>query len=241
MTAQRVLIIEDDPQIGRLVAMELREASYEVDVIDDGKAGLRRFEREDFDLVVLDLMLPGLDGLEICRRIRENNRYTPIVMLTARAAKLDIVRGLEIGADEYVTKPFATAELMARIHALFRRMAADRERAHDGAGAEPITHGVLSVDAGRHEVRIDGRVVGLTAKEFDLLYLFARYPGRTFSRSDLLNEVWGVEFEGYEHTVNTHINRLRNKIEPNSSEPRYIETVWGVGYRFAEQSVDGVA
>ena len=234
MNGRRVLIIEDDPQIGRLVATELAEADHEVELIADGTEGLARFENGAFELVVLDLVLPGTDGLEICRRIRERCRFTPIVVISAKAEMGDIVRGLELGADEYLTKPFATAELMARIQALFRRIAADRE---NGSGIDPVTRqGTLVIDVLKHEVRIDDTPVGLTAKEFDLLHLFARHPGRTFSRSELLSAVWGIEFEGYEHTVNTHINRLRRKLESTGAATTpMIETVWGIGYRFREQ------
>ena len=233
----RVLIIEDDPQIGRLMATELREAGHEVELVADGGEGLARFERGDVELVVLDLTLPGMDGLEICRSIRRGCRVTPIVMVSSRATMGDIVRGLELGADEYVTKPFATAELMARIQALFRRIDADRE---NGTSVESVVRrGPLLIDGRRHEARLDDVPVRLTAKEFDLLHLFARHPGRTFSRGELLNAVWGIEFEGYEHTVNTHINRLRKKIDVGPARAPLIETVWGVGYRFREREREG--
>ena len=234
MHRQRVLIVEDDPQIGRLVATELGEAGYDVELIGDGAGALERFERDAFALIVLDLILPGLDGLEICRRIRAKNRFTPIVMMSARAAMSDVVRGLELGADDYVTKPFGKAELMARIQALFRRMAVDRERENEEHAGQVTLHGALAIDTYRHEVSVDDAPVALTAKEFDLLLLFVRHPGRTFSRGELLSRIWGVEFEGYEHTVNTHINRLRNKLGDESTRSRFVETVWGVGYRFRD-------
>jgi DNA-binding response OmpR family regulator len=213
----------------------LRDAAFTVDWAADGERGLEKFRAGAADLVVLDLNLPGMDGLEVCQRIREGDRVTPILMLTARATKQDVVRGLELGADEYLTKPFSSMELIARIRALFRRMASYREQLDRGDAPEPIRRGQLLVDPGRREIRIGGEPVALTAKEFDLLLLFAKHPGRTFSRSELLNRVWGDGFEGYEHTVNTHINRLRNKVERDSAKSKLIETVWGLGYRFAAQ------
>jgi DNA-binding response OmpR family regulator len=231
----RVLFIEDDAQIGELVAGQLRELGHAVHWAQDGAEGFQAYQDEDFDLVILDLRLPSLHGLDICRRIREDDPFIPIVMLTAKAEKRDVVRGLELGADDYITKPFSSSELVARIHALFRRIAADRSQS---AGATPpddaLQFNGLTVYPERHKVTCDGEPVHLTTKEFDLLLLFARHPGRAFSRTELLTEVWGMQFDGYDHTVNTHINRLRGKIEPDPSEPTYIRTVWGVGYRFAE-------
>lgn len=230
---QRILIVEDDPEIAQLLRTELGDAAYTVDWAANGEAGLEKFARGVVDLMVLDLNLPGMDGLEVCQRVRETDRLTPILMLTARAAKQDVVRGLELGADEYLTKPFSAVELIARIRALFRRIATHREQLERGDAPDPIRRGTLLIDPGKRETRIADKVVALTAKEFELLLLFARHPGRTFSRSELLNRVWGDGFEGYEHTVNTHINRLRNKIEQDSAQPKLIETVWGLGYRFA--------
>jgi DNA-binding response OmpR family regulator len=181
------------------------------------------------DLLILDLMLPGVDGLEICRQVRSGRRYTPILMLTARSAEIDRVLGLEIGADDYLTKPFSVRELVARVRALFRRVEA---MGTDHDTAIVIEAGSLRIDTARRDVRVAGEAVDLTAKEFDLLRYFASHPGRVFTRAQLLNEVWGYAHEGYEHTVNTHINRLRRKIEPEPSDPRYVLTVWGVGYRF---------
>jgi DNA-binding response OmpR family regulator len=232
-TRYDILIIEDDAQIAQLVAAELRDAACAVDWAADGERGLEKFGTGTVDLVVLDLNLPGIDGLEVCRRIRAVDRLTPILMLTARTTKQDIVRGLELGADEYLTKPFSTLELVARIRALFRRLATYREQVERDDAPEPIRRGPLFIDATKRETRVSGQPVALTAKEFDLLLLFARHPGRTFTRAELLSRVWGDGFEGYEHTVNTHINRLRNKVERDPAEPRLIETVWGLGYRLA--------
>lgn len=233
MHVHRVLIVEDDPQIGRLLATELREAAYDVQWVTDGNHGIERLAANGADLAILDLMLPGIDGFEICRRMRAQRRYIPILMLTARNAERDIVRGLELGADDYLTKPFRTPELMARIRALFRRVAAyGQAAAPDGRGL--VERGRLSIDAIKHVTHVESKPVALTAKEFELLFLFATNAGRTFSRGELLDKVWGIGFEGYEHTVNTHINRLRNKIERDPANPEFIETVWGVGYRFAD-------
>lgn len=229
-----VLFIEDDSQIGELVCEELEELGCEVHWSTDGADGWSRFQEIDVDLVILDLRLPSVDGLEICRRIREVDPYIPVVMLTAKAEKRDVVRGLEIGADDYITKPFSTNELIARIQALFRRIAADHDHGTRGLEDDTIRVGPLAIDEEAHTVTLDGERLHLTAKEFDLLVQFAKHPGRAFSRGELLNDVWGEQFDGYDHTVNTHINRLRNKIEPDSSDPTFIQTVWGVGYRFAE-------
>jgi two-component system alkaline phosphatase synthesis response regulator PhoP len=180
------------------------------------------------------LMLPGLDGQEVCRRLREKKSAVPILMLTARSEEIDRVLGLELGADDYVTKPFSVRELMARVKALLRRARSVREGGDAGPSHARI--GALELDFEKRKVTLEGRVVELTAKEFDLLGLFMSNPGRVYSRADLLSLVWGYRFEGYEHTVNSHINRLRGKIENDPGDPRYLKTVWGVGYRFAEAS-----
>jgi DNA-binding response OmpR family regulator len=231
----RVLFVEDDPQIGELVTEQLRELDHAVHWAQDGAEGFQTYRDEAFDLVILDLRLPSLHGLDICRRIRADDPFIPIVMLTAKAEKRDVVRGLELGADDYITKPFSASELIARIRALFRRIAADRTQNRSaGTTDDALQFDGLTIYPERHNVTCDGEPVHLTAKEFDLLLLFARHPGRAFSRTELLTEVWGTQFDGYDHTVNTHINRLRGKIEPDPSDPTYIRTVWGVGYRFAE-------
>ncbi len=229
--AQSVLVIEDNRDIAELVALHLRDEGYAVTLADDGRAGLALAQGGAFDLLVLDLMLPGLDGLSICREIRAQERYLPILMLTAKSSELDRVLGLELGADDYLTKPFSIRELVARVKALLRRQAA---LAPVPTGAV-ISSGGLHIDSDRRQVSVDGRDIELTAREFDLLLHFARHPGRVFSRAQLLDQVWGYGHEGYEHTVNSHINRLRNKIEQDPAAPRYVLTVWGVGYKFAEQ------
>jgi DNA-binding response OmpR family regulator len=233
-TTPHILLVEDDSQIGRAVSRLLREINGAVDWVQDGQAGLDRFFEKDYDLVVLDLLLPRLGGLDVCRRIRETDRQTPIVMLTAKAEMSDVVRGLELGADDYITKPFSTPELVARINAVFRRVTADREAVTGERSSHPLRRGALLVDPEKQRVTLQGYPVHLTAKEFELLLLFAQNPGRVFSRTELLDEIWGADFDGYDHTVNTHINRLRSKIEEEHGEPVYIKTVWGVGYRFAD-------
>lgn len=228
----QVLIIEDDPDIARLVALHLKDIECASHLAGDGAEGLRAFRRGGFDLVVLDLMLPGMDGVAVCQALRALPGYVPILMLTAKSAELDRVLGLEVGADDYLTKPFSIRELQARIKALLRRVAALRNR--DTPEPARIVFGGLVIDEARRGVRIDGREVVLTAKEFDLLLFFARHPGRVYNRAELLDKVWGYGHDGYEHTVNSHINRLRAKIELDPAKPRYMLTVWGVGYKFAE-------
>jgi DNA-binding response OmpR family regulator len=231
MTPGRVLIVEDDREIAELVALHLADLGLSAERAADGEAGLRKALGGGYALVILDLMLPGMDGLTVCRRIRERDPGLPILLLTARSEEIDRVLGLELGADEYVTKPFSIRELMARVKALLRRARGGDAAA---AGQESAALGGLAVDFRGRRVRRDGAAVELTAKEFDLLALLIRNPGRAYSRADLLSLVWGHRFEGYEHTVNTHINRLRSKIEPDPRSPRYLRTVWGVGYRMAE-------
>jgi DNA-binding response OmpR family regulator len=230
---KRILIIEDNIDLARLLAGHLRDLSYDVDLAADGNEGLANAERTAYDLIILDIMLPGIDGLEICRRIRERPPYVPILMLTARSSETDRVVGLEVGADDYVTKPFSIRELLARVKAMFRR-AEQLGRSSAGPAAARIEAGKLVIDPERRTVTLGGTPVDLTAKEFDLLLYFASHPGRVFTRSQLLDAVWGYGHDGYEHTVNSHINRLRAKIEQDPARPRYVLTVWGVGYKFAE-------
>lgn len=229
MPQKNVLIIEDHQDIASLIQMHLKDMDCEVVHMANGLQGLQRAERDVFDLIILDLMLPGMDGLEICRRIRKQSHYTPILMLTSKSAELDRVLGLEVGADDYVTKPFSIRELIARVKAQFRRDAATTA---DGDSAPIQQFGGLNIDTEKRTVSIDERRIDLTAKEFDLLLQFISHPGRVYSRAQLLDMVWGYGHEGYEHTVNSHINRLRSKIEKDPAQPEYILTVWGVGYKF---------
>ncbi len=228
-----ILVIEDDPDIADLLGIHLSDLGYALDRAVDGKTGLDKALHGDYALVILDLMLPELDGLEVCKRIRSQDRYLPILMLTAKAEELDKVLGLELGADDYLTKPFSIRELIARVKALFRRIEIDRENLQRDI-TQPLHYGDLTVNPEKRKVTLRDQTIELTAKEFDLLMLFAQHPGRAYSRQELLDLVWGYQYAGYSHTVNTHINRLRNKIEDDPSAPRYIKTVWGMGYRFAE-------
>lgn len=231
-----ILIIDDDRDIADVVAMNLKDLGFKTERAQDGRTGLSKALSGDHSMVILDLMLPELDGLSVCRRIRERNPYTPILMLTAKSEEVDRILGLELGADEYITKPFSVRELMARVKALLRRVQTDREAAGGKPGAGRVQVGDLAIDFEKRKVTMGGRTLELTVKEFDLLGLFARNPGRTYSRTDLLNLVWGYQYDGYDHTVNSHINRLRSKIEEDPGQPRFLKTVWGIGYRFAEPS-----
>ncbi len=227
---RRVLIVEDDADIAALVELHLKDLHCEVALARDGATGLREAQGGRYDLVILDVMLPGMDGLEICRRLRAGNLYTPVLMLTSRSSELERVLGLEMGADDYLTKPFSIVELLARVKAIFRRMDAFAS----STVAQEIRAGTLVIAPDTRKVTLDGREVELTAKEFDLLLYFARSPGRVHTRSQLLDQVWGYQHSGYEHTVNSHINRLRAKIEPDADHPCFIQTVRGVGYKFNE-------
>lgn len=231
---KKILVVEDDPEIADLVALHLRDQGWEVERAADGRSALARVRRGGWDLVVLDLMLPDLDGLEVCRAIRARDDYCPVLMLTARSSEVDRVVGLELGADDYLTKPFSVRELVARVRALFRRAEA-LGRPSDTQDQEPVEAFGLALDPARRRAAVRGHPVQLTAREFDLLLHFARHPGRVFTRAQLLDRVWGYGHEGYEHTVNTHINRLRAKIEEDPAHPRYVLTVWGVGYKFPDR------
>lgn len=229
-----VLIVEDNPGIAQLVRMHVEDLGCKTVVCDRGDTGLARFREGGIDLVMLDLMLPGLDGLSVCREIRSQPGYIPVLMLTAKSSELDRVLGLEMGADDYLIKPFSVAELSARVKALFRRVDAMASSPAQDKPDQPILCEGLAIDPVRRRVRFNDVEVELTAREFDLLWHFARHPGRVFSRMQLLDTVWGYNHDGYEHTVNTHINRLRGKIERDPANPRFIQTVWGVGYRFRD-------
>jgi DNA-binding response OmpR family regulator len=230
---KKILIIEDNRDLAQLLKNHLQDLAFQVDLSYDGIAGLAKAESDNYDLVILDLMLPGLDGMEICQRLRRKSSYAPILMLTAKSSEMDRVVGLEVGADDYVTKPFSIRELLARVKAIFRRV---DELKYEAKADLPaiIQTGDLVIDPIKRSAHIAGRTVDLTAKEFDLLLHFARNPGKVFTRSQLLDMVWGYGHEGYEHTVNSHINRLRAKIEEDPAHPAYVLTVWGVGYKFID-------
>jgi DNA-binding response OmpR family regulator len=228
---QHILVIEDNHDIAHLVELHLRDACFDVEIATNGRRGLELASNGLYDLIVLDIMLPELDGLEVCRQLRGAAIQTPILMLTAKSAELDRVVGLELGADDYLTKPFSIRELLARVKAILRRMDTAKKAQLDKATGRIEISG-LCIDPERREVSIEGKPVELTAREFDLLHYFASHPGRVFSREQLLNQVWGYGHDGYQHTVNSHINRLRKKIEQDPADARYILTVWGVGYKF---------
>jgi len=232
---KKVLIIEDDRDITDLVAIHLKDLGYILHKAYDGEAGLAKVLSENYDLVILDLMLPKLDGLEVCKRIRERDKALPIIMLTSRSEEMDKILGLELGADDYIVKPFSIRELLARIKTNLRSVEAFKEEVSKSTDTKSeLQIGEMLIDFAKRKVTLRSEKIELTAKEYDLLAYFARHPGRSFSRGELLNAVWGYQFSGYEHTVNSHINRLRNKIEKNPAEPTYIKTVWGIGYRFVE-------
>ena len=232
-TKRQILIIEDNPDIARLVQLHTQDLNCDSTIAADGKQAIEFIDTNTYDLVILDLMLPEVDGLAVCRHLRTQPQYTPVIMLTSKSTELDRVLGLEIGADDYVTKPFSIPELVARIKAQLRRSEANSKTIP--TTQTKIEYGGLRVDSNKRQVNLDEREVELTAREFDLLYFFITHPGHVFSRNQLLEQVWGYGYDGYEHTVNSHINRLRAKIEQDPAKPHYILTVWGVGYRFCEK------
>jgi DNA-binding response OmpR family regulator len=231
--ARRVLVVEDDVAIRELIALHLKLEGFAVLPSGDGTEALRLARGERFDLIVLDVMLPGLDGISVCAAIRRDsaNRDTPILMLTARREEADKVLGLETGADDYLTKPFGIREFVARVHALQRRLLrATESEAHP----PPVTAGALVVDPARRQARLDGREIDLTANEFDLLFLLASNRGLVFSREALMQRVWGNDTHITERSVDTLVKRVRRKIEDEAAEPKFILTVWGTGYKFAD-------
>ena len=227
---KNVLIVEDNKDIARLIQMHLSDSGCQAVIAEDGLVAVEQTKKNDFDLVILDLMLPKLDGLDVCREIRKQSHYTPILMLTSKSSELDRVIGLEVGADDYVTKPFSIPELLARVKSQFRRAEATNKQ--DQTTDEELNFGQLYINPDNRIVSLADRKIDLTVKEFDLLFKFAQNPGRVYSRSQLLDSVWGYGHEGYEHTVNSHINRLRSKIEEQPARPNFIKTVWGIGYKF---------
>ncbi len=234
--SKNILVVEDDPDIARLVELHLNDTGYAVDHYADGNAALLHYQNKQPDLVILDLMLPGMNGLDLCRQMRKNPSYIPILMLTAKSTELDRVLGLEIGADDYISKPFSIQELVARVNAQFRR--ADALTSDQATSHQPIRIDELAIDPDKRTVHRQDKALQLTSKEFDLLLEFAKHPGRAYSRTQLLDKVWGYGHDGYEHTVNSHINRLRAKIEIDPAKPHYILTVWGIGYKFTDTNIN---
>jgi len=234
MDSKKVLIIEDDHNIVELLSIHLHDLGCIISTEADGQRGLTMARGEPFDLIILDLMLPGLNGMEICRRIRQQDYHTPILMLTARSEEIDKVVGLETGADDYLTKPFSIREFIARVKVIFRRQEGPPADQVPATAALRLSFQGLEIDLDKRKVMLNNIRVDLSPREFELITLLASNPGKSYSRKRLLNLVWGYDFEGYEHTVNSHINRLRSKIEADLSNPKYILTTWGVGYRFNE-------
>lgn len=232
--AYNILVAEDQPDIRDLLALNLRQAGYQVLAVADGLQALASQDEQASDLLVLDLMMPGMDGLEVCKALRGRGRSTPILMLTAKSTELDRVLGLELGADDYLTKPFSLAELLARVKALLRRAELLRSAQAASTQGVMVRNGALEILPVKRQVRWSGALLELTALEFDLLLHFAKHPGHVFSRSHLLQAVWGYSHDGYEHTVTTHINRLRAKLEADPLRPQLILTVRGAGYRMRE-------
>lgn len=227
---KEILIIEDYPEIVKLLDIHLSDLNFKTTKANDGAEGLLLALNTDFDLIILDLTLPTLDGIEICKRLR-SEKDTPVIMLTAKSEEIDRVLGLEIGADDYITKPFSIRELLARIKAVMRRTMATSENTSDSSA---ISAEGLFIDIDKRKVLLEDKKIELSPKEFELLVLMASNPGRNYTRTELLNMIWGYNFDGYEHTVNSHINRLRAKIESDMANPNYILTTWGVGYKFNE-------
>ncbi len=231
---RNVLVVEDNKTISDLLEIHLKDLECKVTKIEDGLVALDKALNEQFDLIVLDIMLPSLDGIEICKEIRKENNYTPILMLTSKSEEIDKVIGLEMGADDYLTKPFSIREFIARVKAIFRRVSAlAQEKTNSGL----LSFNGLIIEPNKRKVTVNNKVVKLTAKEFDLLFLLASNPGKIYSREQLLNIIWGYQYQGYDHTVNSHINRLRGKLEDDLSQPKYIITSWGVGYKFNDNEI----
>lgn len=226
--AHRVLIVEDELDLVNLLAINLNQAGFTTEKCQDGSQGLTLALSGQFDLIILDVMLPGVDGMEICRQVRLTDQQTPIIMLTARDTETDRVMGLEIGADDYLTKPFGIRELMARVKALLRRASVGVVKEE----LKNLVFGNFIIEPMSHKVFSEKHEINLTSTEFDLLYYLASHPGQVFSRAQLLDAVWGYNHLGYEHTVNSHINRLRSKLEKCPQGPKYVHTIWGVGYKF---------
>jgi len=232
--AKQILLIEDEKDIADLIRLHLRDLGFDVTIARDGNNGLLQSSQHRWDLIILDLRLPGVDGLDICRGIRQRSETVPILMVTSKSSELDRVVGLEVGADDYVTKPFSVLELMARVKAILRRASVSRLEPREAPRAVQV--GCLFIDPATRHVTVRGEPIELTPREFDLLLHFARNPGRVFRRTELLDSVWGYGHEGYEHTVNSHINRLRSKIETDPRNPAIVVTVHGVGYKLVDDT-----
>jgi|SRR6056297_3454936 len=231
-TSKSILVVEDNKDLVNLLEINLSDEGYNVQTAMDGEAAIQAFQQTKPSLIILDVMLPKMDGFDVCKQIRSQDKQVPILMLTAKSEEVDKVLGLEIGADDYMTKPFSIREFLARVKAILRR--ANRSSSKSEKNDEKLSYKDLVADPNKRRVTLRGESIELTSKEYDLLLLFFSNPGKAYSREELLNVVWGYSYEGYSHTVNSHINRLRSKIEDDPSDPDYIKTVWGVGYRFTD-------
>ena len=232
-TMEKVLIIEDDADLAELMSIHISDMGYETEKSFDGKDGLLKALNNKYKIIILDIRLPGLDGFEICKKLRSEKDTTPILMVTSKSEEIDKILGLELGADDYITKPFSIRELIARVKAIIRRTEI-AVRVEDDSGDKEIRYSNFYIHTGKRIVEVNDKRIELSPKEFDLLTLLSSHPGKTYTRMQLLNTVWGYDFEGFEHTVNSHINRLRSKIEKDANQPEFILTTWGVGYKFKE-------
>lgn len=238
MEDKKILIVEDEQDLLNLLSLHFQDLGAQVTTAINGHEGLRQACARQWDVIILDIQLPGPSGLDICRKVRQNQNYVPILLLTSRATELDRVLGLDIGADDYLTKPFSIMELIARVKAIFRRVdALAKAETLPAVDTQSIELGPITIDEPKRQAQLQGAALDLTAKEFNLLLHFCQQPGRVFQRSELLDSVWGYGHDGYEHTVNSHINRLRAKMESDPKNPKYIVTVWGVGYKLDTESL----
>ena len=248
----KILIIEDEIDIAKLIKVHLSELDLHCDICTQGEAALEQALSQDYQLILLDVMLPGISGLDICRQVRQEKPLQSIIMLTSKTSEIDRVLGLELGADDYMTKPFSIRELQARVRSQLRRVHAINAKNADqnndnikGKSAQQesnqqeqgVSIGQLHIDHRYHQVTYKNKAINLTATEFELIDFFCQHPDQVFSRAQLLDGVWGYHHNGYEHTVNSHINRLRSKLEENCNEPQIIQTVWGVGYKLNSAGV----
>ncbi|WP_059103824.1 response regulator transcription factor [Shouchella shacheensis] len=237
--AKRILVVDDEPSISTLLTYNLQQAGFDVVTEMDGQAGFERAKNEPFDLIVLDLMLPLLDGMDVCRHLRQEQIFVPILMLTAKDDEFDKVLGLELGADDYMTKPFSPREVVARVRAILRRveqLSSKKSETTENADGKSLLIADLEIYPEKYEVYIKKELLTLTPKEFELLVYLADHKGRVLTRDQLLNAVWNYEFIGDTRIVDVHISHLRDKIEPNSKKPVYIKTIRGLGYKFEEPS-----
>jgi len=231
---KNILVIEDDPDIGNLIRKSLESSHYATTVSVNGEDGLKFYKTNEPDLIILDLSLPDIDGMDVCRTIRKTDEATPIFILSARTEEIDRIMGLELGADDYITKPFSIRELKTRVDVFFRRWDKKLGQKNPQSQAGEILRGVLKIDPVRRRVTLNENIINISRKEFDILQLLAASPGKVFSREMILESVWGVEWDGFERMIDSHIKRIRSKLEKNSAQPEWIETIWGIGYRFTD-------